>query len=169
MGSQVFLAKLDANADTVWSTSQGGDGADRALFVDEASNHQIIVLGHWYGSTSAAEFYALKFEESILGVRDDLVSLVPDGYTLAQNYPNPFNPRTMIEFSLSRTSDVELDIYNVLGQRITTLLDGPMTPGDYQMPWDGQDSFGRAVASGLYFYRLRAGDFAASRKMILLK
>ena len=95
--------------------------------------------------------------------------LLPDEYKLYQNYPNPFNPITEIKFHLPRASDVNLDIYNILGRKVKTLLSGRFEPGFRQVTWDGTDYSGRNVASGIYFYRIEANDFVASRKMLLLK
>lgn len=99
---------------------------------------------------------------------------VPRNFALYQNYPNPFNPSTTIAFSLGGASqsgsvDVRLDIYNVLGQRVTTLVNDRMEPGRYEFQWDGTDRSGQTVASGLYFYRLAAGGQQETKKMVMLK
>ena len=96
-------------------------------------------------------------------------SLVPVAYVLEQNYPNPFNPETVIRYGLDRQSPVVLAIYNMLGQRIRTLVQAEQTSGRYEVVWDGLDEAGRPAASGLYVYQLRAGAFIASRKMLLLR
>ena len=93
----------------------------------------------------------------------------PAQFTLAQNYPNPFNPETVISYQLSVVEEVELSIYNVLGQRIITLVDGRQEAGEHRVRWDGRDQEGRMVSSGIYYYRLTAGGFSESRKMILLR
>jgi flagellar hook assembly protein FlgD len=90
-------------------------------------------------------------------------------FSLQQNHPNPFNPATMIEFSLPRKGQVELSIYNLLGQRVRVLMDESKPAGMYSAVWDGRDANGREVASGIYFYRLRAGENLATKKMLLLK
>ncbi len=95
--------------------------------------------------------------------------LLPDEYQLHANYPNPFNPATTICFDLPQASQVKLEIYNVLGQRIAILVDNREEAGRYQVVWDGNDSDGHAVASGMYFYRLTTDQFVASKKMVLLK
>ena len=94
---------------------------------------------------------------------------VPVDYTLDQNYPNPFNPATVISFSLSRAGDVALDVFDILGRRVTTLADGHWEAGNHRIVWDGRDDEGREVASGIYFYRLHADSFVKTRKMLLLK
>ncbi|MFC1556106.1 T9SS type A sorting domain-containing protein [candidate division KSB1 bacterium] len=90
-------------------------------------------------------------------------------YKLSQNYPNPFNPQTTIRFELPKTSDVEIVIFDVLGREVKTLLSQYMPVGSHTQIWDGTDKFGARVASGMYIYRIQAGNYIASRKMILLK
>jgi hypothetical protein len=94
---------------------------------------------------------------------------LPDNFSLAHNYPNPFNPETQIEYALSRNCQVKLIVYNVLGQRVKTLVDEFQTVGYKSAHWDGKDEKGKECASGVYFYRLKAGDFSESKKMILMK
>jgi hypothetical protein len=94
---------------------------------------------------------------------------VPAHFRLYQNHPNPFNPATTINFDLPAPAHVRLDIFNILGQRVRTLLDRAMPAGTHAVRWDGRDGDGRPVASGVYFYRLDAGRDVAKRKMILLK
>jgi hypothetical protein len=100
---------------------------------------------------------------------------VPQAYALGQNYPNPFNPSTRISFSLPQTGAVTLKVFNLLGQELTTLVNGPMTAGTHETLWDGRDAAGRALASGVYFYRIEVkgpdggAAYSAMRKMVLLK
>ncbi|MCK6618904.1 MAG: T9SS type A sorting domain-containing protein [Calditrichaceae bacterium] len=93
----------------------------------------------------------------------------PDVFELSQNYPNPFNPVTHIQFSLAGKVKVKLEVFNVLGQRVKTLVDSDLAPGKHEVAWDGRNDAGARVGSGLYFYRLKAGDYVKSRKMILIK
>ncbi len=96
----------------------------------------------------------------------------PDEFSLVQNYPNPFNPTTVIRFSIPQSrinQPVRLEIFNALGQKVRTLVDGPKTSGVHSVEWDGKNDIGRKVASGLYMYRLRSGEFIQNRKMLLLK
>jgi FlgD Ig-like domain len=100
----------------------------------------------------------------------DLPTTGPKTYSLSQNYPNPFNPSTVINFSVPKTGIVKLIVYNSLGQQIRTLVNQNVTAGSHSITWDGMDSRGMSVSSGVYFYRLSAGsDFVAAKKMILLK
>jgi hypothetical protein len=89
---------------------------------------------------------------------------LPDEYSLSQNYPNPFNPSTVISFSLPKPGNVNLTVYNLLGQQVETLIDGPMEAGTHETFWDAG-----AYATGVYFYRLQTDDFVSTRKMMLVK
>lgn len=91
-------------------------------------------------------------------------------FKLNQNYPNPFNPTTTISFSLPEASRVTLAVYNVLGQKVRTLINNQLaTAGFHAKQWDGRDDAGRQVASGIYFYKLEAGNFSSIKKMVLMK
>ena len=94
---------------------------------------------------------------------------IPDRFTLAQNYPNPFNPVTTIEFSLPSRSSVTIEVINLLGQTVRTLVQREYAPGAYRVDWNGVDDAGNVVATGVYMYRLKTGEFIQSRKMLLLK
>jgi len=102
---------------------------------------------------------------------DDLIkgNVRPDNYSLGQNYPNPFNPTTMINYSTPKLSWVTLKVYNMLGQEVATLVNGYKVGGTYSVSWDAKDYTGRAVSGGIYFYRLEAGDYSTTMKMLLLK
>jgi len=103
-------------------------------------------------------------------VRDaDGKQKIPSEFVLHQNYPNPFNPQTMIEYQLPQTCRMRLVIYNLLGQEIATLLDQVQQTGQFNVVWDGKDSYGRVVPSGVYFYRLETGNFSETKSMILLE
>jgi hypothetical protein len=94
---------------------------------------------------------------------------IANAFKLDQNYPNPFNPTTVINYELPRPAKVKLNVYNVLGQRIKTLANGLRAAGNHTVVWDGKDQKGRRVASGIYFYKIAAGDYTCVRKMILLR
>lgn len=93
----------------------------------------------------------------------------PARFELAQNYPNPFNPATTIRFYLPEREKIVLDIFNVAGQRVARLLEGEESAGQHTLAWDGRDSKGRTLPSGVYFYRLRGENFSDTKKMLLLK
>ena len=84
--------------------------------------------------------------------------------TLSNVYPNPFNPKTVIEYSLSKSDEVSLIVYNLQGEEVTRLVNGGQNAGSHKVTWDAS-----GMASGVYLYRLRAGEFVQTRKMVLLK
>lgn len=94
---------------------------------------------------------------------------LPLAFLLDQNYPNPFNPTTTISFTLNRATQVSLDIFNLLGQQVSRLVDDRLAAGEHRVIWDGTDRSGNVVAAGVYFYRLASDERAESRKMMLLK
>lgn len=94
---------------------------------------------------------------------------LPKQFALIQNYPNPFNPTTLISFDLPVGSPVRIDLYNALGQKIRTLADGTYHAGRHAVQWDGTDGGGRSVSGGVYIYRMQAGAYTESRKMLLVK
>lgn len=99
----------------------------------------------------------------------DIDNIVPPEFTLGQNYPNPFNPTTTISYQLPEAGQVRLDIYNVRGQLVRTLIDAEMKAGSYSIVWNGKDKTGQNMASGIYFYRLSSQSGTLVRKMFLLK
>ncbi len=94
---------------------------------------------------------------------------LPEVYALGFNYPNPFNPETTIKYALPQASDVKLVVYNSIGQVVRTLVNERQSIGRYAFTWDATNDRGQAVSSGIYLYRLQAGEFAQVRKMLLLK
>lgn len=102
-------------------------------------------------------------------VEDPVSTEKPESFGLFQNYPNPFNPSTSFSFQISKTSHVRIKIYNLLGREVRTLIDERKSAGTYGIGWDGKDDLGNGIGSGVYIYRMQAGNFIESRKMILLK
>ena len=94
---------------------------------------------------------------------------IPSGYSLEHNYPNPFNPSTSINYSLPKLSNISLVIYNLQGREVTRWDEQNVRPGNYEKTWNGANKFGVSVVSGVYLYRLVAGDFVETRKMVLLR
>ena len=134
-------------ADFSWSV-WADDGFDQV----EASNgpRTITVDVGWY-----------------LGADDE--AAIPGVFALHQNYPNPFNPVTTIRYDVPEQSHVTMDIYNLLGQRVATLVNGIQEPGYHAIMWNGTNMHGAAMSSGMYFYHIQAGDFRAVKKLILVK
>lgn len=92
-------------------------------------------------------------------------------FRLGQNYPNPFNPSTRIPFEIggAKAVDVQVNIYNLLGQKVAVLLDKPLFPGNYEVTWNALDQNGRKVPTGIYFYELQAGEFRQIHKLLLVQ
>lgn len=93
----------------------------------------------------------------------------PQAFNLSQNYPNPFNPQTIIRFTLPSDTRVKIEIFNILGQKVKTLLDQHLSAGVKEISWDGRNSKGVEVGSGIYFYRIKTKEFTDVRRMVLLK
>jgi len=100
---------------------------------------------------------------------DHNTNSVPKDFELFQNYPNPFNPTTKIQFALVKSTKVKLLIYNVLGQKVRTLINGQIDAGVHTVVWDGRNDAGQSLGSGVYFYRVQTDKFSKTRKMILMK
>ncbi len=103
------------------------------------------------------------------GFSEDFAAPRPAAFGLEQNYPNPFNPETSIKFSLSEDSRVTLKVFNLLGQVVNTLVDENMPAGEHAILWNGKNERSEDVASGVYFYRIKAGDYESVRRMTLLR
>jgi hypothetical protein len=116
-----------------------------------------------HGNESA---HALLCSEEVTG---DEPRRVPDAAFLGQNWPNPFNPSTSITFGLSERGRVSLRVYDAAGRLVATLIEGTRPAGNYTVEWNGRSGDGVAAASGVYFYKLRAGTFEQTRKMVLLR
>jgi hypothetical protein len=150
---EVLLAGYDLMV-YVWDTTGNYDGGDGVEWASFRGNYR---RNGFYG-----------YEEPVGVPEDDVWSLA--GARLEQNTPNPFNPVTRIEFTVPEgTSEVDLAVYNVAGERVTTLAGGAVTSGAQYVVWDGTGADRKRVASGIYFVRLRTDETTLSRKMVLLK
>ncbi len=144
------------NAGSSWQRVHSGTHADlnRIVFVDKGR------VGYIFGDDNTL----LKLEREInsIGSRDPNL---PSSFRLYQNYPNPFNPITTIKFNLPKTSEIMLKIFNILGEEVATLVSDRLTAGSYSYEW----SRPAGMASGVYLYKLEAGDYVETRKMVLMK
>lgn len=127
---------------------------------------ELEVVGSYLYSCRLVEF---AWGRTPTDVEEEHGDLLPSRHQLSQNYPNPFNPATSIEFDLPRRSQVALSVYNLLGQQIKMLVDDKLPSGNHSIEWNGTDSRGRIVPTGIYFYRFQAGEFVETKKMMLLK
>jgi|GEM_PF-2972775 hypothetical protein len=143
---------------------------------------------YYYGGEPGINYYmtmkgcrvnGIIYGDTILTSIKQISSKIPESYTLFQNYPNPFNPSTKIKFSMpvrglsspnAPVGDlVTLKVYNILGKEIATLVNEKQSPGEYEVPFSINQFSGYQLPSGIYFYTLRAGDYAETKKMILIK
>ena len=109
------------------------------------------------------QFYQSNFDNNLVSVEDE-IETIPSEFALFQNFPNPFNSSSVIKYSVPKSSPVTLKIFNTLGEEIETLVNEENPAGTYELNWNAAN-----LPSGVYFYRLQAGDFVQTRKMILLK
>jgi hypothetical protein len=149
-----------------------------AIFTARSNaTHASIRARSWHLWTGVSWWDDLEFSELspfiATGVEDDnlpqALSAVPSEYALGQNYPNPFNPVTEIEFSVPMAGPVQLEVFNMLGQKVATLVNEVKTAGTWHARWNASDSFGGKVSSGLYLDRLTAPGFSTTKRMVLLK
>ncbi len=106
---------------------------------------------------------------TVVVVSDTSKSLLPDAFSLSQNYPNPFNQETIIEYALPGNCHVELTIYNILGQKVKTLVNQYQNAGYKRVHWNSRDDEGNQVASGIYFYKIEVDKYVIVKKMIVIK
>ena len=174
-GDRLGIYEVDFN--TSWidvsplvATVPGGNLQEVAVTIDPSSlrpNGYHINLN--IASTVLDTTYIIPVFYEVLSVPDDNRGSLPTEYALYQNYPNPFNPSTEIRFDLPQGANVELRIYNTLGQRVRTLLNEAKAAGTHVVTWDGLSDYSEGVSTGLYIYEIRAGAFAQSKKMIFLR
>ena len=186
--------QTDYNANAIWIKVSGDiepyhpiDSSLKGHFYD--GSHTRILFGKFQGcglGTIDLFYYTGEWEivaaqaATIEGVEialqlDDVVTsieepgdILPSAFALHQNYPNPFNIETTIKFDLPRASEVEFEIINILGQLVYNVTNR-YSAGSHIIYWDGSSNLGQTVGSGVYYYRITAGDFVSSKKMILLK
>ena len=175
--------KLMYNSDPVTSTGNLDPVADDKRLIASCgpitmnpgdSQYVLICMAVGQGTNRLTSITAMRgifnqIEGYPTDVADQPEQNLPATFTLSQNYPNPFNPSTHISYAIAEKTHVRLEVFNILGRRIATLVDKEQSAGDYHEVWTGTDAQGDPVASGIYFYRLTAGQQTATRKMILLK
>ncbi|HET6348695.1 MAG TPA: FlgD immunoglobulin-like domain containing protein [Candidatus Krumholzibacteria bacterium] len=169
----VFVARLSAsNGAHRWSFSFAGD--DNVYGFPAIAHGQLIVAGYMDGAADpgggplpyggATDVFVAGYDETLTGAGAPRLTAVLD-----QNIPNPFNPTTSIPYTLARSMRVVIGIYDVSGARVARLDQGVQSPGAHAATWNGRDGSGRAVASGVYFYRMEGSAGTPQRKMMLLK
>jgi hypothetical protein len=173
-GGDVFVAMFDGDGDHVWSERYGDADNQSASSVATYGSSNIVVTGVLNGtvdfgggpltSEGGGDIFLARFSgdpTSVTAPRFDA--------TLGQNFPNPFNPATTIEYTLSEQTSAVLGIYDATGRLIVRLDQGMRDAGTHRAEWDGRDADGRAVGSGVYFYRLEGAPSIAAKKMVLVR
>ncbi|MHB1687149.1 MAG: glycoside hydrolase family 3 C-terminal domain-containing protein [Ignavibacteriaceae bacterium] len=164
---------LISNDGLSWSVAQhitNGTGGLSNLSIG-ANARFIKMLGLQRGTQYGYSIYEFEiFPVDTNGVNSVPIELkTPEKFSLDYNYPNPFNPSTTIRYHLSKGGNVKIDVYNISGQSVKTLVDSYHNAGDYYVMWDGRNDSGNIISSGTYFYRITAGNFVETKKMIFLK
>ena len=152
----------------------GGTAGAPTVYVDAQNMLSANNVQQWLSEARKVKVSDPTYQRGIVNLQHILASLIPEKTVLLANYPNPFNPETWIPYQLAGPASVTVSIYSVDGQLTRTLELGHQTAGLYQdrnraAYWDGKNESGEAVASGIYFYMLKAGEFSATRKMLILK
>jgi regulation of enolase protein 1 (concanavalin A-like superfamily) len=164
-GYDQFIVRTDANGDTLWTKTMGGPGDDIGHCIQETGDGGYIVVGQTdsYGA-GGDDLWLIKIEPDPTGITLDSRLKIAGRPFLYQNYPNPFNPTSTISWQLLVGSSVNISVYNLNGQRVAILVDEHQSAGFHQIEFDGS-----ALASGVYLLRFIAGNFTATRKIILMK
>jgi len=133
-------------------------------FETQNPGHALMYVYHTWNNGVPEQYVEYPDFDPIDVAMSTVAGGLPNQFALSQNYPNPFNPTTEIAFDLAKNGHVSLTVFNVLGQQVTTLVDRDMEAGSHTVQWDAS-----GVSSGVYFYRIQAGDFNSTKKMMLLK
>jgi hypothetical protein len=152
-----------------WTISAGRNGYFTVYCSPKTEGYKTATIQIIHSAEGSPALVVLQGEGEWVSDDDNLD--LPSITSLIGNFPNPFNPDTTIRFGIFNPEHVYLDIYNVAGQRVRTLLDGrrQFGAGIHDVTWNGRDDHDNQVSSGIYFYRMRAGEYQSVRRMILLK
>ena len=140
------------------------DGDYGSFSNDQITNPGTLTLG---SLTYAA--LDLEFQEAWEATSTHENTVTPAAGHLAQNYPNPFNPSTIIAYNMIEAGKVSIEVFNIKGQKVRTLINEHMTVGNHDVTWDGKDTNNKSVSSGIYFYKMKSGNYVSTKKMILMK
>ena len=179
-GSDTLFVSHPDTVDTLWEIADYYSEKDTSWFYQfEEKNFQPGQMQYFHSYELSkpvyiAVEYAIMICPKSTSVEEEEEVITPKDFELFQNHPNPFNPSTKIEFRVQSLEFREprhttLKIYNILGQKVRTLVDEPKRPGSYEVIWDGKDEKGKDVSSGIYFYQLKLGEITQTKRMILLK
>ena len=165
------IGKISASIFRI-SGGESGNGTVLTLkFNSEKGNEIVFSFVRVLANNSNGDQIPLSYKDTkiITSVKNELSNIIPDEFALHQNHPNPFNPETYISYQVPKTSQVKIEVFNLLGQHIRTLVDEEKSPGSYKILWNGLDDQRQAVSSGVYLYKMQAGDFTAMQKMVFVR
>jgi hypothetical protein len=184
---KVLIGLIRALDENISDVLPAGEGLVATLYFESKESRCVPELKMTYWQLSAGELHFDLVDETghsitkikakdqdvaipqLAGGTTDINDVTPSHFELKGNYPNPFNPETIMEFTLPQQTPVTLKVYNILGQVVNTVVDEVLPAGNHAVKWDGTNDMGKEVASGVYFYRIKAGDFESTQKMTLLR
>jgi hypothetical protein len=163
--SRILIIRTDDTGNKLWEKTIGQSGAQSARSIRQTQDGGFVMTG-WIDTSSVTrqDLFLIKLEPEISPIVQDKLAAFPSSNSLFQNYPNPFNPITTIEFDLPKSSELTLKIFNILGEEVATLLSASLLSGSHSVQWDASN-----LASAVYLYRLQAGDYVETRKMVLMR
>jgi len=150
--------------DSFLVTTNGGQKWDLTGTPQQSNIYDIAFSSSRNGWAVGNNGVILKYNSELVGIADDINSVNPNNFILHQNYPNPFNPKTVINYELQGTGNAKLKVFDVLGNEVAELVNEKQNAGNYSVEFDGS-----GFASGIYFYKLTAGEFSETKRMVLLK
>jgi hypothetical protein len=167
---QIFKFGIYGGDNEAGGAGYGLNHLENIVLVNPGSpDPEEVTIFSQFGSINPNFYYRWNYDLGVVGIDDNGPVQIAKTPRLDNNYPNPFNPVTSIRFVLPKAMDVKLEIYNALGQKVTTLIDGKQRQGQHIVNWNGIDSKGYPVSSGIYFYRLNAENYQKTMKMVLMK
>lgn len=165
LGTALSLTEVCAqNTAVSWAAFNMGFAATTSATTNAQSAAGQLVVGSAQSATTGTETGFIPGVPGILTAVQNSVVELPTTYALEQNYPNPFNPTTNIKYQIPHDGSVSLNVYNMLGQEVARLVNEVHNAGSYEVAFDASN-----LSSGMYIYRLRAGNFTSSRKLLLLR
>jgi len=165
--SDLWLIKTDAEGNEEWNKLFGGSDSDRGYSVQQTENAEYVITG-WTKSFGNGnnDAWLIKVENPIAKIKE---SYIPHIFVFHQNYPNPFNPTTSLAYVLPKDELVNITIYDMMGRKIKTIVNDSQTAGYNSVQWNATNDRNEPVSAGLYLYKIQAGEFEQTKKMVLLK